>query len=232
MTTHRLQDLMPAPFLAVMLALSTLFLGLGNLSQNLTSGGYQLFEPVVHGVADDNPLIALEDFDHFAKVAPECCNAPNRGFTKDTAFDTIDQFRSQKGGLDELGDSIPSKGDGQGTVAFVDVDGKPVFGVNSSTLVRDADKNLGRSWIDRLGLGRGEGQIVWHAEGHSLMRAYEKTGGNMPSYVNMFVDRVSCPNCRTHLPKLADEMGIDNLILNFKDGKIGRISNGIFEWVE
>lgn len=158
--------------------------------------------------------------------------APNRTFTKDNAFETIDQFRSRKGGFDELGDSIPIKGDGQGTVAFVDVGGKPIFGVNSSALVRDVDKNLGRSWRDRLGLGQGEGQIVWHAEGHSLMRAYEKTGGNMPSSVNMFVDRISCANCRTHLPKLVNEMGIDNVNLTFKNGRTGRISGGTFEWVD
>ena len=57
-------------------------------------------------------------------------------------------------------------------MAFVEVNGKPVFGVNSSTLVRDADKNLGRSWADDLGLkyGQGTGQYLTHGEAHSLMR--------------------------------------------------------------
>jgi hypothetical protein len=158
--------------------------------------------------------------------------ATNKVFTKDNAFDTIDQFRTKKGGLDELGDSIPIKGDGNGTVAFVEVNGKPIFGVNSSTLVRDADKNLGRSWIDRLGLSKGKDQIVWHGEGHSLMRAYEKTGGKLPENMTMFVDRVSCANCRTHLPKRTEEMGVKNLTLNFKNGRSGKISDGKFEWLD
>ena len=67
-------------FLTGMLAIiAAALLMFAPASANPTSGGYQLFGPVVHGVADDNPLIALEDFDHFAKVAPECCNAPNGG---------------------------------------------------------------------------------------------------------------------------------------------------------
>ena len=64
--TYRLQNLM----LAMMLALSTLLLGLGNLSQNLTSGGYQFFERVNYGIADDNSLTVLENFDYFAKCGP------------------------------------------------------------------------------------------------------------------------------------------------------------------
>lgn len=67
--TYRLQNLM----LAMMLALSTLLLGLGNLSQNLTSGGYQLFERVSYGIIDNNSLTALENFGYHAKVASECC---------------------------------------------------------------------------------------------------------------------------------------------------------------
>jgi hypothetical protein len=159
-------------------------------------------------------------------------NATKGGFSNDEAFSLIDQFRGKKGGLDELGDSIPIKGDGKGTVAFVEVNGKPVFGVNSSTLVRDADKNLGRYWADSLGLkyGQGTGQYLTHGEAHSLMRAYEKAGGNMPANMNMFVDRYSCSFCRDPkaLPDLAQKMGIQNLNLTFKDGSSAVIKNGRF----
>lgn len=148
------------------------------------------------------------------------------------AFGVIDRFRRGKGGLDELGDTIPIRGDGRGTVAFVDVGGRPIFGVNSSVLIRDADKELGRSWSRHLGLGRGKDQVFWHAEGHSLMRAYKKTNGQLPSRLTMFVDRSSCANCRTYLPRLAEEMGITTLKLHFKNGRSGQISNGKFEWFE
>jgi hypothetical protein len=71
--TLRLQNLM----LAMLLALTTLFVGFGTLSQNPASGGYQLFERAASGISADIPLAALGNFDYFAKIAPECCNAPN-----------------------------------------------------------------------------------------------------------------------------------------------------------
>lgn len=110
----------------------------------------------------------------------------------------------------------------------MDINGQAIFGVNSSALLRDVDKNLARSWRDKLGLNRGQAQVVFHAEAHSLMRAYEKTGGNMPSTVNMYVDRISCGTCRSYLPKLSQSMGIKTLNLTFKDGKKGKIENGRF----
>jgi len=76
--TYRLQNLM----LAMVLALSTLSLGLGSLSQNLTMGGYQLFERVASGDQTSIELASLGHFDYRAKIAPECCNAPNRAVTR------------------------------------------------------------------------------------------------------------------------------------------------------
>ena len=56
--------------------------------------------------------------------------------------------------MQELGDVIPVRGDGLGTVAYVEVGGRKVFGVNSTALVNDADKPLGRMWRDRPALLR------------------------------------------------------------------------------
>lgn len=120
-------------------------------------------------------------------------------------------------------------------MAAVDLNGQPVFGVNSSSLVRDADKNLGRSWANDMGLqyGQGTGQFLPHGEAHSLMRAYDKSGGNMPSTVTMYVDRFSCPFCQqpNALPELASRMGIQTLNLQFKGGRRAVISNGQFNLV-
>ncbi len=134
------------------------------------------------------------------------------------AFETIDNFRRLKGGMSELGDSIPMIGDGMGTVAVVEVNGNKVFGVNSSALVNDVDKNLGRKWRDLIGFTRGQDQVVFHAEAHSLMRAFEKSSGQLPSELKMYVDRKTCGNCREYLPQMMHEMKVDTLHIVMKDG--------------
>jgi len=159
----------------------------------------------------------------------EVVDSTRRNISSDNAFDLIDEFRGHKTSMEPLGDYIPTKGDGTGTVAFIDLDGKPVFGVNSSVLVNDADKNLGRKWRDELGLNQGEAQMTFHAEAHSLMRAYEKTGGNMPTEVTIYVDRLSCGTCQNYLPELTESMGINQLDLHFKDGRTASIIDGMFE---
>ncbi|MDL2182701.1 hemagglutinin repeat-containing protein [Pseudomonas sp. ChxA] len=131
--------------------------------------------------------------------------------TDDNAFAVIDVFRDHKQGMDKLGDYIPVRGDNFGTVAVVEVNGQKVFGVNSSALINDADKNLARQWRDKMGFNQGEGQVVFHAEAYSLMRAYEKTGGNLPAQMTLYVDRQTCGNCKQYLPELMHEMKIDTL---------------------
>lgn len=64
--------------LAMLLALTTLIAGYGTLSQNPTSGGYQLFEPAASGVSADIQLASLGNFAPSPETASECCNAPNR----------------------------------------------------------------------------------------------------------------------------------------------------------
>ena len=60
------------------------------------------------------------------------------------------------------------------------------------------------------------------------MRAYEKTGGNLPSKMNMYVDRLSCGNCQNYLPRLTKAMNVNELHLTFKDGRTAVIRNGEF----
>ncbi len=43
------------------------------------SGGYQLFEATVPGDSQAIQLASLENFNHHAKIAPECCNATKGG---------------------------------------------------------------------------------------------------------------------------------------------------------
>ena len=67
-------------FLTGLLALLTAaLLALAPASANPASGGYQLFGGAVSGYQADIQLASLGNFDYFAKVASECCNAPNTG---------------------------------------------------------------------------------------------------------------------------------------------------------
>ena len=120
------------------------------------------------------------------------------------------------------------RGDGTGTVAVVDLKGRPVFGVNSTALVRDADKNLARQWAKKLGWDTGKAQTLFHGEGHALLRANEISGGQLPSELNMYVDRYSCAICRANLPDLTEALGVKKLNLFFKDGSTSVIENGKF----
>tara|TARA_R110002095_G_C4202346_1_gene235160 strand:+ start:318 stop:722 length:405 start_codon:yes stop_codon:yes gene_type:complete len=128
--------------------------------------------------------------------------------------------------MQELGDVIPVKGDGLGTVAYVEIEGNKIFGVNSTALLNDADKNLGRMWREKLKFSAGRAQALFHAEAHALMRAYEKTGGKLPSKITLYVDRLTCGPCQASLPKLAESMGIDQLTIITKNGHVGEIIDG------
>ena len=50
------------------------------------------------------------------------------------------------------------------------------------------------------------------------MRAYEKTGGNLPAKMTMYVDRLTCSICSTYLPELMHEMKVDTLDIVMKNG--------------
>lgn len=76
-------------FLAGCLALLlAALLAIAPVGAKPASGGYQLFDGATSGHQTDIPLSALGNFDYHAKIAPECCNAPNRTLTQiDTPID-------------------------------------------------------------------------------------------------------------------------------------------------
>jgi hypothetical protein len=82
--TYRLQNLM----LAMLLALTTLFVGFGTLSQNPMSGGYQLFERTASGISADIQLVSLGNFAPPPETASEYANAPNTGVIPTTTAQT------------------------------------------------------------------------------------------------------------------------------------------------
>ena len=136
--------------------------------------------------------------------------APKNALTPAKAFEEIDEFRRLGKGLEPLGPAVPVKGDGLGTVALAENEGRQFFGVNSSIL-SDASKDLGREVFKKMqqqGLlkgatayGQGAAQVLTHAKAHSLMRMWQKLGMNMPAEVIIFVDRYTCANCQKYLGK-------------------------------
>lgn len=141
-------------------------------------------------------------------------------------WEEIDRFRKAKG-LEPLGDRVPVRGDKLETVAFVEVNGNKVFGVNSSLLSGES-KDLGRDFFKVMkekGLlgnakhyGGGEAQVLTHAEAHALMRAWKKTGGHLGDEVVLYVDRLTCANCQKYLPEVREAMGIKILKVITKGG--------------
>jgi hypothetical protein len=141
--------------------------------------------------------------------------------TRDRAFQMIEDERARRDGMEPLGDALTQRRDGQGTVALLDVGGDPVIGVNST--VGDAsDVDLARAWrptmAENYGWNVGDNQTLFHAEGQSLLKAYDATDGNLPEEMNMFVDRKTCSICTSGLPDLMDSMGVKKLNVFFKDG--------------
>jgi hypothetical protein len=141
----------------------------------------------------------------------------------------IDRFRQLKRGLQQLGETIPQTGDGLGTVAFVVVRGRRVFGVNGTLLASDAEvRELARSWKAFLKLGSGRAKSLYHAEALALMRAYERFGG-LPQQLTLYVDRLTCDLCQDVLPMLTKAMDVKHLTVVTKDGHIGDIIAGVWK---
>jgi MafB19-like deaminase len=135
-------------------------------------------------------------------------------------WDAIDRLRGKVNGLRELGDSIPKIGDKNGTVAITMNGESLVFGVNSKLLSEQA-KQLGKDFHE---IAKSQGffqrgqkynwgtaQVFTHAEAHSLMRAYRRSGGKLAEEVTMYVDRTSCGNCQNQLAVIMEVLGVKKL---------------------
>lgn len=131
--TLRLQNMM----LAMLLVLTTLFVGFGTLSQNPTSGGYQLFERTASGISADIQLASLENFAPPPESASEYANAPNTGAGLPAT--QFDNWQPPSGYLRNADGTVTHSGSGQvytplrdtaGNVR-VDGNGNPIFNTQS-----------------------------------------------------------------------------------------------------
>ena len=143
-------------------------------------------------------------------------------------WQAIDEYRTMTNGLEPLGDTIPQRGDGNGTVAFIEVNGEKIFGVNSS-LLSETDKMLGKQYFADMkkagyfnnvkAYGSGSAQVFTHAEGYSLMRVHSIYGNNMPKNITIYCDRRTCGICQTNLQYFKEYFNLDSLTVINKDGK-------------
>ena len=113
------------------------------------------------------------------------------------AWKAIDEYRSRIDGIEPLGDTIPTRGDNNGTVAFIEVNGNKVFGLNSS-LLSDADKDLA----------------------YSLMKAYSIYGNDIGKNVTIYCDRATCGICQNNLQYFKEYFGLEKLTVKNKNGNI------------
>ncbi|MGH2375000.1 MAG: deaminase, partial [bacterium] len=125
------------------------------------------------------------------------------------AYERVARFRAKT----NLGESD--------TVAFVPVNGRNYFGVNSGAQPQEA-LALRQEFLTKVQqeLGVLEGktlnrvQAFTHAESHALMRAYTRQG-SLPSEVTIYVDRISCNFCagKTGVNLLRQVLGIKKVTM-------------------
>ncbi len=125
--------------------------------------------------------------------------------------EAIRTYRSLIGMPDTANDIAANKADG--TVAYAEVDGEPVFGVNgNSPGYTVSDEMAARALRGRLSelypnvmsthhLGRFPNDALFHAEANALIRAANMNGGSLAGRsIEMRVDRELCFRCERVLP--------------------------------
>ncbi|MBL8565370.1 MAG: hypothetical protein JNM89_06610 [Hyphomicrobiaceae bacterium] len=130
----------------------------------------------------------------------------------------IGSFRTITG-MPDTG-SGPALAKSDGTVAYLEVDGQGVFGVNSNApgytvrdeaMARDMRARLIERYPDIMNTGRVSykpNDALFHAEANALLRAAEPYGGTLAGRtLEMRVDRPLCPSCDAVLPHLGTQIG-------------------------
>lgn len=130
-----------------------------------------------------------------------------------------------------------------GTVAYTEIDSRPVFGVNSDAPgYTMRDEEMARDMRQRLieqypavmatgNIGHKPNDALFHAEANALMRAAEPYGGSLAGRtIEMRVDRSLCRSCGVVLPYIGLQLG--NPTVRFIDafGRLKTMKNG--QWQE
>ena len=138
--------------------------------------------------------------------------------------------------------SGPAVRTSEGTVAYMMLDGRPVFGVNSNApgyTVSDetAARDLRQQLVDRYpdimqqrNTGWRPNDALFHAEANALLRASESSGGTLAGrIIDMRVDRELCPSCDRILPLIGLQLGNPTVRITDGSGDIWLLRDGF--WV-
>lgn len=130
-----------------------------------------------------------------------------------------------------------------GTVAYLDLDGTPIIGVNSDAPgYTSSDEALARVLRSELideypevmsttHLGRFPNNAAFHAEANALMRAAQVYGGTLSGReIEMRTDRELCWSCETLLPLIALQLGNPRVRIVDGAGQVWILRDGI--WIQ
>jgi hypothetical protein len=156
-------------------------------------------------------------------------------------FEAIGAYRTLTG-MPDLASTIAGR-TSDGTVAFGEVNGRPVFGVNSNApgyTVADqsAAEAMRAQLVDRYpdvmattNVGQIPNNAIFHAEANALLRAAEANGGSLAGAdLRLQIDRELCRSCETVLPKISEQLGNPTVRIIDGRGDMWVMVNGI--WIE
>lgn len=129
----------------------------------------------------------------------------------------------------------------EGTVAYTEVDGRAVFGVNSDAagytmrdeaMARDMRARLIERYPEVMAtgnVGQFPNNALFHAEANALLRAAEPYGGTLAGRtIEMRVDRRLCDSCDVLLPPLAAQIGNPTVRIVDGNGALWIMRDGIW----
>ena len=113
-----------------------------------------------------------------------------------------------------------------GTLAYTELNGKGIYGVNSTVGTYEASDRAAADkmrdvlikdfpdYFDKDNIGRAPNNAVYHAETTALLRAARENGGTLKGQeLDVHVDSKMCPNCEFILPYVGLEL--DNPTVTF-----------------
>lgn len=155
-------------------------------------------------------------------------------------LEAIGSFRSITG-MPDTG-SGTARRSSDGTVAYTDVDGQAVFGVNSNApgytardeaMARDMRARLIERYPDVMAtgnIGHKSNDALFHAEANALMRAADNYGGTLAGRtIEMKVDRGLCGSCEKVLPAMGLELGNPTVRFRNPYGAVRAMKDGIWQ---
>ena len=127
-----------------------------------------------------------------------------------------------------------------GTVAYIDLNGTPIIGVNSNApeytsgdealalVLRSELIDLYPDLMSTTNLGQYPNDAVVHAEANALLRAAQVHGGTLQGReIEMRTDRKLCDSCEALLPGIGLQLGNPTIRIVDGTGKLWVLRDGV-----